>query len=75
MVRRCKRPRIRYKLGGMSRGAPRGNGCFLVRVVICIGLPLHAMLVWLKPMTPSLIYVVELFIHPFSSLIHSFSSR
>ena len=55
--------------------SPRRYGCGLVGVVICMGRPLHALIVWSRPMRSPLVYAAERLSDPFNSLIDNFESR
>ena len=75
VILRCIRPTSGCRPGRMRRGPPRRYGCDLVGVVICMGQPLHALLVWSRPRRSPLVNVEKLLSDPFSSLIYNFESR
>jgi len=58
----------------MSRGTPRRHGSGLIGVVICLGCPLHSLLVRSRPMWPPLVHEIEWFSGSISPLICSFDS-
>ncbi len=57
-----------------EQGTPRRHGSGLIRVVICLGCPLHSLLVRSGPMWPPMLHEIECFSGSFSPLVCSFKS-
>ncbi len=74
MILICEGLRRWRGLGRMSRETPRRYGSDLVGVVVCLGCPLHPLLVWSRYMWPLLVYIIYLFSGSFSPLVYSFKS-
>jgi len=74
-VLRCIRPRRRCGPWRMRKITPRTEGLILIGIVVRVGCPLHALLVWSRCLRPPLINITELFSLTFSPLVYNLQSR